>query len=253
MPQDPYSSMDGKIYIEFNDGVFASQLENKAMFVSNNNSYFFPSGIRKVEKPRVSDFSLMVRGDSTLNDFGSTASNIYHLHLNNFAIDLGKNLPTDELRLAFSITNTVSMPSMISSATFFIEFGTSESESTRQYARFTGSPIQTDEGHYVVSSQIQDLETTNNFSWKSVNTVRISALIEGLIPVGDPIGDMVTPGYLIFDSLRVEETPSINPLYGMTGYSVVKTSSGNPIPKLANTSSLVEFKFALSINDIGTI
>jgi hypothetical protein len=251
MPQFPYSSMNGKIYVEFNDGVFASQVENKAMFVSNNNSYFFPSGTRKAEKPRVSEFSLMTRGDSTLNDFGSTASNIYHLHLNNFSIDLGKNLPTDELRLALALTNTVDMPSMISNATFSIEFGTSESESVRQYARFSGSPAQLAEGHYVVSSQIQDLETTNNFSWKSVNTVRISAIIDGLMMVGDTSEELVTPGYIIFDSLRVEETPSTNPLYGMTGYSVVKTSSGNPIQKLSNTSTLVEFKFALSINDIG--
>lgn len=254
LPQEPFVlSMINvpNLYAEFSDGIFASQLEKRAFFVSNNNSYFSPNGSRKPEKPRVSSASLMLRGDSVLDNFDTSAGILYHLHLNNFSIDLSKNLPTDELRLAFCITDTTNSASAlpITSVTFKIEFGNSEASANRQYARFIGFPQQTSPGHYVVSAQIQNLETTSNFSWSEVNTVRIAATIEGGSQVGDSMSGTVTAGYIVFDSLRVESTSSINPLYGLTGYSVVKTPSGNPIPKTLNTTSLVEFRFALDVSN----
>jgi hypothetical protein len=49
--------------------------------------------------------------------------------------------------------------------------------------------------------------------------------------------------------LRFENTSIKNPLYGLTGYSVVRTETadGLPIIKGSNTKSLVEFRFDLSV------
>lgn len=255
MPTGTYNG-DANINIQFGDGIFRGQQSTKAIFISNNNSFFFPNGVRKDEKPRVGSNSLMVRGDSTISDLPS-ATLPWHLHLNNFKIDLDQNLPTDELKLGFSITDTSSdgiMPSMISNATFTIEFsGGSESDINRPMAILSGSPQSLEPGHYVVSSQLQELTVTSNFSWQAVNRVRIAANIEGLTPVGSTEGSgPVTPGYIIFDYLRLENSSTLNPLYGLTGYSVIKNISGNPISKLPNTTSLVEFRFALNIEAPGT-
>lgn len=256
MPSGTYDPMPNPatINLQFNDGVFTSQLTQKAFFVTNNNSYFSPNGDRKPEKPRVGSNTLMVRADSSLVPPDSMTST-WHLHLNNFSLDLSKNLPTDELRLGFSITDTAAtemLPSIITSATFNIEFaGGSESDSSRPTALFAGSPEELAPGHYVVAVQLQDLVTSSNFSWQSVNMVRISADIEGPNLIGDTMTGYATPAYLIFDYLRLENTSTINPLYGLTGYSVIKNINGDPISKLPNTTSLVEFRFALDISNSG--
>lgn len=53
--------------------------------------------------------------------------------------------------------------------------------------------------------------------------------------------------YVAIDAIRLENLTTKNPLYGLTGYSVVKTSDGNPIIKGPNTTNLVEFRFGISV------
>ena len=49
------------------------------------------------------------------------------------------------------------------------------------------------------------------------------------------------------DAIRVENVSTLNPLYGLTGYSVIRTIDSLPIIKNANSSSLVEFRFGLDV------
>jgi hypothetical protein len=49
------------------------------------------------------------------------------------------------------------------------------------------------------------------------------------------------------DALRLENVSSLNPLYGLTGYSATRTADSLPIIKNANSSSLVEFRFGLDV------
>lgn len=53
--------------------------------------------------------------------------------------------------------------------------------------------------------------------------------------------------YVALDSIRLENTATINPLYGLVGYTVAKTSDGLPIVKETNTSSLLEFRFNMDV------
>ena len=53
--------------------------------------------------------------------------------------------------------------------------------------------------------------------------------------------------YVAMDALRFENVTSYNPLYGLTGYSVVRTDDGQTISKETNTSNFLEFRFGLDV------
>jgi hypothetical protein len=53
--------------------------------------------------------------------------------------------------------------------------------------------------------------------------------------------------YVCLDGLRLENTTSTNSLYGLTGYSVIKSVGAKPIIKSANTTNYIEFRFALGV------
>ena len=45
----------------------------------------------------------------------------------------------------------------------------------------------------------------------------------------------------------LENVATINPLYGLTGYSVIKTDNAETIIKSPNTSNYVEFRFSIGV------
>jgi hypothetical protein len=47
--------------------------------------------------------------------------------------------------------------------------------------------------------------------------------------------------------MRLENLTTTNPLYGLTGYSVLKTDGALPIVKLANTANYIEFRIAIGV------
>ena len=53
----------------------------------------------------------------------------------------------------------------------------------------------------------------------------------------------------VIDALRLENVTSINPLYGLVGYTVIKNTDAKTIIKDANTTSYIEFKFSLGVNN----
>ncbi|GEM_PF-1669690 len=53
--------------------------------------------------------------------------------------------------------------------------------------------------------------------------------------------------YAALDGFRLENITSQNPLYGLTGYSVIRTETGQPIIKEPNTSNLVEFRYGMDV------
>jgi hypothetical protein len=93
----------------------------------------------------------------------------------------------------------------------------------------------------VLSSRLQDLQKSQEFSWQAMSIIKI--YVEVLDSVGNPDSNY----YVAMDAIRFENLNTINALYGLTGYSVVKTLSGTPIVKEANTSNLIEFRFAMDV------
>jgi hypothetical protein len=85
------------------------------------------------------------------------------------------------------------------------------------------------------------LYTSANFTWNAVTVVKIYAcVLDGGLPSDNY--------YVSLDALRLENILSINPLYGLTGYSVVKTQDSSTIVKNPNTSNYVEFRFTVDIS-----
>ena len=127
-----------------------------------------------------------------------------------------------------------------------------------QYARFEAELDQGSSGnlensiadfetnrYFVITKQLQDLYTSANFTWNAVTVVKIYACVlsEDSGPSPVPSSDY----YIALDALRLENTSSNNPLYGMTGYTVVKNTDGETIIKPPNTSNYVEFRFSIGV------
>ena len=53
--------------------------------------------------------------------------------------------------------------------------------------------------------------------------------------------------YVELEGLRLENDTTENPVYGMVGYSVVRTTDGNPLYKFQNTNNYIEFRFNLDV------
>lgn len=82
--------------------------------------------------------------------------------------------------------------------------------------------------------------TTTTFTYAKAGTVTSQSA------VGTVEGP--SSNYLVgLDALRLENTSTLNPLYGLTGYSVVRTTESAPIIKEANSSNLIEFRFGLDV------
>ena len=91
-----------------------------------------------------------------------------------------------------------------------------------------------------MSKALQELTKSPGFTWTSVEVVKIYASV---YDAGVPSNAF----YVMLDGIRFENVTNTNPLYGMTGYSVVRSQGARPVTKLANTNNFVEFRFALDV------
>ena len=53
--------------------------------------------------------------------------------------------------------------------------------------------------------------------------------------------------YVCLDALRLENVTSSNPVYGLSGYSVIKNLNSETIIKNANTTNHIEFRFGMDV------
>ena len=212
--------------------------------------------LARYERPRFLNNNIIVRGDtsSLYTDSGDGYLEFGlgdHIHLTNISLNLDASAPTDELRLAFSLIskNDVS-PETISNVKVMIEFASNHTEES-EWARFnvdidagTGSGQQDfSANRYVVAKQqLQQMQKTANFAWSEVTTAKIYVTINDYSATADDT-------YVAFDALRLESIAATdaNPLYGLTGYTIIKDQNMQPVLKEANTSNFVEFRFALDV------
>ena len=67
------------------------------------------------------------------------------------------------------------------------------------------------------------------------------------VSVLDDAGNPSSDYYVAIDALRFENITTQNPLYGLTGYSVIKNTDAETIVKTANSTNFVEFRFAVGV------
>lgn len=172
-----------------------------------------------------------------------------HIHLASNGLNLSQNAPADELKLAFSVINkvgtSVANPAEVR---VIVEFSTSDASEFGENARFeieavnnAGSYDFANNRYYSVSKQLQELKMTSSFNWSNVSIVKVYVSI--LDETGLPSNDY----YVSLDAIRLENLNTINPLYGLTGYTIVKNATASTVVKDINTSNVAEFRFSLDV------
>ena len=71
-----------------------------------------------------------------------------------------------------------------------------------------------------------------------------------LLQVVVPNGKAEVPNenfYIALDALRVDNISTVNPLYGLTGYSIVQNLEEDTIVKSPNTNNYIEYRFVLDV------
>lgn len=227
------------------DAIFATTADNETLL----------SSIRKdrQEGSRFLNNTIFLRGDTS--DINSSfvisdgsVGNSSHIHLDGRNINLSKNSPDDEIKIALSIVpqqeSNVDIPD---STRIVIEFLQSEINPTVGYARLTheilNTDLEADNRYIVITKKLKDLETSSEFSWTDVRMIRIYTSIHKNTSDANPSDEY----YTVLDAIRFENLNSPNPLYVMSGYSVVETTLQRPIVKIANTSNYIEFRFSVGV------
>ena len=76
-----------------------------------------------------------------------------------------------------------------------------------------------------------------------MENVSIIKIYSTVINNGSPSEDF----YVGLDAVRFENVSTTNPIYGLTGYTVLKNTNAETIIKAANTTNYIEFRFAMDV------
>lgn len=218
------------------------------VFYANSDNPVLDSNLKlsRNERPRFLNSSLFLRGDlsdTTLTgQVLSPSASAAHVRLSNAGnLNLNRNSAQDKIKLAFALVNKDEDLTNPNEVRIIIEFAASDSEGA-PYARLA---VRLTEGfnanrYFVVSESLEDLEKSTDFSWGNVTTIKAYAEVL----VSDTPSDNY---YIAIDGLRVENVTTQNPLYGLTGYTVIKTDNGRPLIKSDRANNLMEFRFAMDV------
>jgi len=228
---------------------------------ADNSIFYNTDRVERYERARFLNNTILMQGDDSDLSLGGGGSggvdNIVidsgnHIHLTSPNVDFSGNSPIDELRFAFSLVNrdggSASVPDTIR---ILIDFAGTDQTNPSIYARFEVNIEDGVDGYdfatnryFVVSKQLQELYKSQNFTWDAVNVVKIyvsifDSLSGGLYPTSDY--------YIALDALRLENIATVNPLYGLTGYSVIKNDTASTVIKSPNTNNYIEFRFSIGV------
>lgn len=172
-----------------------------------------------------------------------------HIHLNAINFDISKNAPSDKILLAFSLIDKDSLGAGVTPdhVKILLEFYRNETSTSSGFAKaeiyiegvdFTG------DRYKVVEIPISSLITTSDFSSEQIRTARI---FSSVIYTTGGQQRASSIHYVELEGIRLENETTENPLYGMPGYSVVRTTDGQPLYKFENTNNYIEFRFNLEV------
>lgn len=233
---------------------------NPVFMVSSDNALFSGEArLSRYEGGRYLNTMVMIPGDMSVLEIDEetdlmrvkpkdTSYNATHIHNHGITINLDKNSSEDLIKTAFSVINrdgtSMAVPTRV---WILIEFSSTDSAKPSSYARLQieATDAQLTSNRYFIDTQtISDLKKSESFSWSDVNVAKI------YVTAFKTVGGVEVPTsdfYIGLDALRVENITSSNPLYGLTGYSVIKSEGADPLVKEPNSSNLVEFRFGLDV------
>jgi len=238
-------------------------------FRTNSNNLIFAndSRLQRYERPRFLDRALVIRGDlseleirdgalkpKVTDEFGYYSS---HIHLTGINPNFNRNSPTDEFRLAFSVMDKEvvdegGQDAVLESVKILLEFASSDAIDPDNFARMeinlgNEGNIFAANRYIVVKKTLEGLVKSNDFTWNTINVVKVyvSTYETAENPEDPPV--LSDKFYVCLDGFRFENLTSQNPLYGLTGYSVVRNDAASPIVKEPNSSNLLEFRFGMDV------
>lgn len=228
---------------------------------SNNTLFNGPIRVNRNERPRFLDRSLLVKSNTSWIETDFTTGNLVvrddpnvyygsHIHYNGISVDLDAHSADDELRLAFSVLDQNETANvLLNEVRILIEFADADVATPTNYARLEIILNEADPGidfannrYIVTKTKLGDLVKSSGFTWSAVNSMKVyvTAFEQGLAIPSDSF-------FVSLDALRIENTTAVSPVYGLVGYSVVKTQDGNPLVKESNTSNTIEFRFGMDV------
>jgi hypothetical protein len=209
------------------------------------------------ERSRFLNNMVVMRGDSSTftGSAGSLVGAGNFIQLSGISTDLSKYSTSDELRLAFSVLNKDGTDADIDTSKIavriLVEFlaSTVPSAYAKMEARVDhvndDSALDFDVNRYfVVNKELKDINITQGFPWKSVDTIKVYAQVLTGASTANTVDDSY---YVAIDALRIESKNNLNPAYGLTGYSVIRNADSLPIIKSPNTSNYIEFRFSVDV------
>lgn len=240
-------------------------VDDVAFRSSSNNALFAGSDVRidTQQRPRFLDKALLVRGNMSKLNTGAegleletnTETEYYssHIHYTGSTPDLNRNSPQDELRVAFAVVSKLDTQSItVDSVKIMIEFASTDAVTPDNYARFEVDMSDADfdfntNRYFVTKKRLEQLVKSSGFTWSNVNVVKIYASVYE--NAADPLDPPTLSDnfYIALDGLRFENLTSNSPLYGLSGYSVIRNDNQLPIIKETNSSNLLEFRFGLDV------
>ena len=238
-------------------------------FITNSDNPTFTNATRakRYEGARFLNSLIALRGD--LSDIvidpiteRFTLSNEYpeHLMLTGATVDFDKSSPKDELRLAFSVINKDSGSNVEPyDVKILLEFAEGDVHNEGEYARFetiisseisagvSNPDVDFENQRYFISvAKLEELNKSSGFTWKIADVVKVYVTVREK-DAGTGVISTSNRFYVCLDALRLENTTNLNPIYGLTGYSIVKNLKLEPITKIANSSNHIEFRFGLDV------
>lgn len=184
------------------------------------------------EGGRIGSTVIGMRGDtatiSSVGNNGFATAGSSHIHADTRAFDFSSNGTGDEIRVGLFVSTALSTSLAVPPETtkLLIEFLYSESDSSgfaKMYVEIPEADL-TGNRYRVVSMPLSGFAYSPNFSWSNVRAVKISVQC-----VPTTVSGLSPSDYFVFlDGLRFENLSGNNPLYGMTGYSIVRDGSLTP-------------------------
>ncbi len=224
--------------------VFQSAADNPIFFKAGRNE--------RNERCRFFNNMIFVKGNySAIKDITDVTSSLaakYHIQKTGLSLNLSQNSLSDQIKIAFSLVNkdaaSYTNPDSLKIILEFID-------SNNKYARCLidlvddGDVIDFDANRYfAISKTLGNFVLEQGFSWATIRTAKIYSCVVTSAAVVDT-------HYIAFDAIRFDNVNTVNPLYGLVGYTVVQNADAEPITKSTNTNNYVEFRMALDIGVIG--
>jgi hypothetical protein len=227
------------------------------LFINSNSAIFeYSDRVNRGEPPRYLNRSLSVSGSTSVVNslmpassasINTSSASSYYIENNSINLNLGQNLPTDQIKLALSIVSLARDDAeAVAPSNVKIRLELLNNTGANPPKAYVDMALDYDDissmRYQVITKEISDFTTEANFSWSSINSIRIYTCIHdnSYVPTGEH--------FVFYDGIRFENISSSNPLYSLVAAEYIKTVDTNPISKKENSTSYVEYRFGVGVS-----